>query len=277
VASQLTQRGSQQQIAELNLRVGADQEFNEKKHGYVLTFPWNFEEVLSKTQTQYPTPFSESSYWNKWLVNTRTINDLNVLFREFHQYCAIPDYQGLSLICEPRLASYVSESLKRIHFHGLDVEMANLTVEQPSIKVLKAEVHDGLKVDRSQNLDLASYKVFESSLLGAKWNKYVPKDGALDRRHVMDVLDTVNHRPYLVQLTCLIESPMKLYVFNQNRSAILFGSEDEETVQNVVKVEANVRWFDFLNLLPVENKKIASWKITDFNNVLDENPLFQSG
>ena len=26
-----------------NNRVGADQEFNENKHGYVLTFPWNFE------------------------------------------------------------------------------------------------------------------------------------------------------------------------------------------------------------------------------------------
>ena len=44
-------------------------------------------------------------------------------------------------MCEPRLAKTVSESLKRIHFHGLDVEMANLTIEQPSIRILKAEVH----------------------------------------------------------------------------------------------------------------------------------------
>ena len=83
------------------------------------------------------------------MVNTRSINDFNVLFREFHQFCAIPDYEGLQNICEPKLASYVSESLQRIHFHGLDVEMANLTVEQPSIKILKAEVHKNLKVDRS--------------------------------------------------------------------------------------------------------------------------------
>lgn len=42
-----------------------------------------------------------------------------------------------------------------------------------------------------------------------------------------------------------------------------------------MKFEANLRWFDFMNLLPVDNKKsIGNWKITDFNNVLNENPLF---
>ena len=30
----------------LNKRVGADSEFDEQKHAYVLTFPWNFEEVV---------------------------------------------------------------------------------------------------------------------------------------------------------------------------------------------------------------------------------------
>lgn len=91
----------------------------------------------------------------------------------------------------------------------------------------------------------------------------------------MDFLELDQHRPYLVQMTCLIESPMKLYVMNQNYSSILFGSNDEEHVKNVVKFEANLRWFDFMNLLPVDNKhEIGQWKITDFNNVLNENPLF---
>ena len=84
------------------------------------------------------------------------------------------------------------------------------------------------------------------------------------------------HRPFLVSLTCLIESPMKLYVLNQNHSSVLFGSEDTEKVKNVVRFEANLRWFDFLNLLPVDNKKtLGDWKITDFNNVLNENALFE--
>uniref|UniRef100_A0A7S3CML0 Uncharacterized protein n=1 Tax=Strombidium rassoulzadegani TaxID=1082188 RepID=A0A7S3CML0_9SPIT len=207
--------------------------------------------------------------------NSRTILQFNQLFREFHQYCAVPDYVGIDKVCEPKLANYVSESLQRIHFHGLDVEMANLTVEQPSIRVLKAEVHQGLQVEREQNLPLKEYSVSQNhSIFGAKWNTYAPNNESLDRRNIMDALDT-NHRPYLVQVTCLIDSPMKLYVLNQNHSSILFGSEDDESVKNVVKFEANLRWFDFLNLIPTENKApMGNWRITDFNNVLDENPIF---
>jgi len=84
---------------------------------------------------------SESAYWHKWMVNSRSIVDFNNLFREFHQACAIPDYVALDKVCEPRLSSYVTDCVKRIHFHGLDVEMANLTVEQPSIRVLKVDVN----------------------------------------------------------------------------------------------------------------------------------------
>jgi len=94
---------------------------------------------------------SESSYWHKFMVNTRSVVDFNNLFIEFHQACAIPDVQGLEKVCEPKLASYVAQSIDRIHFHGLDIEMANLTIDQPSIKVIKAEVHQGLAVDRSAN------------------------------------------------------------------------------------------------------------------------------
>lgn len=65
---------------------------------------------------------------------------------------------------------------------------------------------------------------------------------------------------------------MKLFVQNQNYSAILFGSNDEENVKNVVRFEANVRWLDLFKVLPVSNKPNFDWKITDFNNVLNENP-----
>jgi hypothetical protein len=70
----------------------------------------------------------------------------------------------------------------------------------------------------------------------------------------------------------MIESPMKLFVQNQNYSAILFGSNDEELVKNVVRVETQVRWLDLFKVLPLENKPQFGWKITDFNNVLNENP-----
>ena len=71
----------------------------------------------------------DSAYWNKFMVNSRSIIDFNTLFREFHQSCAIHDQAGLDEICEPKLASYVGDSVDRIHFHGLDIEMANLTIE----------------------------------------------------------------------------------------------------------------------------------------------------
>ena len=152
--------------------------------------------------------------------------------------------------------------------------MANLTIEQPSIRVLKAEVSQGLKVDRSLNADsVKDYTVTSNhNIFGAKWNTYAAQN---DQRHFLEALNASDHRPYLVSLTCLIESPMKLYVLNQNHTQTLFGSEDEESIKNVVRFEANLRWFDFMNLLPTNNKKqIGDWKITDFNNVLNENPLF---
>ena len=89
------------------------------------------------------------------------------------------------------------------------------------------------------------------NIFGAKWNTYAAKN---DDRHFLDSLNMHDHRPYLVSLTCLVESPMKLYVLNQNHSQVLFGSEDEESIKNVVRFEANLRWFDFMNMLPVENK-----------------------
>ena len=220
---------------------------------------------------------SESSYWHKFMVNTRSVIDFNTLFREFHQACAIPDVAGLEKVCEPKLASYVAQSIDRIHFHGLDIEMANLTIDQPSIKVIKAEVHQGLSVDRSVNKQsVEEYTVTDNhKIFGAPWKSYGPKSESDDGRHVLDMLNFDTHRPYLVQITCLIESPMKLYVQNQNYTHILFGNDDEESVKNVVKFEANLRWFDFMNLLPVDNKNaIGQWKITDYNNILNENPLF---
>lgn len=90
---------------------------------------------------------------------------------------------------------------------------------------------------------------------------------------MLDFLDA-EHRPYLVAITCIIESPMKMYVQNQNHSQVLFGSTDEETVKNVVRFEANLRWCDLIDMIPTNNKASLNWKITDFNNIMNENPHF---
>lgn len=150
--------------------------------------------------------------------------------------------------------------------------MANLTVDQPRFKVLKAEVSQNLLLDRSKNLSRSEYNIYDKPIHNMK--TYVPKSG--DNRHVLDFLEMDSHRPYLCAVTCLVESPMKLYVQNQNFTSILFGNDNDELVKNVVRFEANLRWYDFYNLLPVNNKKsIGDWKITDFNNCLNENPMFE--
>ena len=249
-----------------NKRMGVDTVFNEQKHAYVLTFPWNYQEVIADFEGgARPVP----AYWDRW-IHANGDYEINKLFRDFHQACALPDYERLGSICEGKLAQYVQESVRRIHFHGLDIEMANLTVDQPRLKVLKVELSHGLSRNRAANQPAAAYNTTKTSFLGATETVYASAKN--DSRHFLDHLD-YNHKPYVVAATILVESPMKLFVQNQNYSSVLFGSADEELVKNVIRVEAQVRWLDLLKGLPVGNKPHLGWQLTDFNNVLNENPL----
>lgn len=202
--------------------------------------------------------------------NSGAFVEFNNLFREFHQFCALHDKKGVRKICEGKLAQAVNESLDRIHFHGLDVEMANLTVTQPSIQILKVEIIHGLKLERSANGVKSDWKMTKTSLMGAPEQVYTPVN---DKRDLIDCLDA-EHKPYLVAVTAIIESPMKLFVYNQNYSKILLGNNNEERAKNVVRFEANLRWSEFFDILPTINKPPRFWKITDYNNLMNENPHF---
>lgn len=157
--------------------------------------------------------------------------------------------------------------------------MANMTMVQPNIKVLRAEIHQNLSVIRGENMkSIKDYTVTKNhSVGGATWKTYHPADESKNSNNALDAMDSFHtNKPYLVQITCVVESPMKLFVLNQNGSKVIFGSDDDEMVKNIVKFEANLRWFDFFNLLPVENKaSLGPWKITDFNNIMNENALFE--
>jgi len=93
---------------------------------------------------------SDSSYWSKFVTNSGSVNDFNILFRKFHQACSWPDAERIEDICEERLATAVNASLDRIHYHGLDIEMANLTVKN-NIKVMNVHISNGLDITRSNN------------------------------------------------------------------------------------------------------------------------------
>lgn len=249
-----------------NARLGVDVKFDKNQHASVLTFPWNFPATIERYAKQ-PTP---SGLWENWTKYTASEHSFNILFREFHQYVALPDWQGIEKICEPRLADAVNQAVHRIRLQGLSLEMANLTVEQPSIKTLKVEIHHGLNVTRSLNGSESDYNISESTFLGAPTTYYTPVN---DNREIFDNLDS-SRNPYCIAVTCLIDSPMKLYVQNQNYSQILFGSNDRELVQNVVRFEANLKWSDLLKVGQPENKPGYKWRITDFNDLMKTNAYF---
>lgn len=69
-------------IDQRNKRLGVDMKFSEQKHAYVLTFPWNFQEIINDFETEYR-PLPSSNYWHKFIFNNSTF-EFNKLFREFH-------------------------------------------------------------------------------------------------------------------------------------------------------------------------------------------------
>lgn len=172
----------------------------------MLTFPWNYPEIISRAQGAYPAP---NGFWSYWVEHSRAPVCFAQLYREFHQACALPAPALLNKCCEGKLASVVQASVERIHFHGLDIEMANLTIE-PTIKVLNVEISHGLDRERANNGSLDDYVVTKSSVMGTSATFYAP---ANDTRHFLDCFEP-DYKPYLVSVTAMIESPMKLYVQN---------------------------------------------------------------
>lgn len=224
-----------------------------------MSFPWNFaDEEL---------PSFSSGFWNTFIKNRELLDDFNQLYREFHQACAIPDYVMLKKTCEPSFYKYMENSLHQIHFHGLDVEMANLTINQPKINIVDVSLTHGITLDKTQRGSKDDWSTSEGSLLGAKCTTYTHKSGKKG-----GLIDNMfqDYKPYNLSVTAQIHSPMKLFVWNQNRSKVIFGSDDSERVSNLIKFEMPMRLVDFGRFMPTRNKPrlIERIKITDFNNCI---------
>lgn len=54
---------SRLEVDNMNQRIGIDMAFSEQKHAYVLTFPWNFPEIINDFESEYR-PLSSSSFWH---------------------------------------------------------------------------------------------------------------------------------------------------------------------------------------------------------------------
>jgi hypothetical protein len=83
------------------------------------------------------------------------------------------------------------------------------------------EIFHGLEVNRANNKPADAYVATKSSIMGAPCTYYAPAEN--DTRHWLDFLES-DYKPYLVAVTATVESPMKLYVQNQNFTSVLFGS-----------------------------------------------------
>ena len=83
VVAQQEEEDGEIDMADANARFGADQEFSKQKHAYVLTFPWNFDEIIDEFQAKYR-PLADNQYWSLFVRNSGAIAEFNVLFREFH-------------------------------------------------------------------------------------------------------------------------------------------------------------------------------------------------
>jgi len=61
-------------------RLGVDQKFDAQKHAYVLTFPWNFPEIVDTFEATHQ-PMSDDKWWARYMEDSRAIVDFNILFR----------------------------------------------------------------------------------------------------------------------------------------------------------------------------------------------------
>ncbi len=218
-----------------------------------------------------------NAYMRTFLQNRGCIDDFNILYREFHQWCAIPDFEGLDDLCEKGLATRLKEAVKGIHVSGLALDMERLIVTQPEMQIISFEVFRGLHVDRALNGKKSAYEEHKDAVLGI-WpacTVYKKKTDSL-----YDSLDAIeaNYTPYMLRVKMLIQSHMKLFVYAKNKDSWIPASSKlgGGYVSNVVQFECNLRGTDFFRLMPIDMKPpmLRHWKMTDFNNVMHGNPLF---
>lgn len=110
----------------------------------------------------------------------------------------------------------------------MDVEMANLRLKSDKIEILKVELTHGVPINRTERLASEEYNISSGSFLGAPLKTFTRKDGK-NKHSILDNM-FVDYRPYNLAVTTLVSSPMKFFVYNQNRSAIIFGNNSSESV-----------------------------------------------
>ena len=209
---------------------------------------------------------SQEGWRLKYLKNMNLLQIYDDIFREFLQNCAKLDNFGLDLNLEPRFANFIKFKLYELKRFGFNLEVNTIKIRQ-NYKILRMEIYKNLSIDRSQNSEFSKYK-FNKINLGLA-PMVVANEVGVDNSLAM------NKKPFILATTMLIQSPMRLAIFNQNLSKE-FKIKDKEVLDYVVRFETEMNYSDFGWILPSQNKpsRMNVTKITDFNNVLRGNPYF---
>jgi len=202
----------------------------------------------------------------KYLKNMNLLLEYDDLFREFIQNCARVDTEGIDICAEPRLADFMINKILELKSYGFNLEINTIKIRQ-SHKILRMEIYKNLFIDRKLNADYSKYN-FSKVPTGLATTVVAKEPGK-------DYSIALNKKPFILATTMLVQSPIKLCVWNQNQSKE-FKLMEQDVYEYVVRFETQMTYSDFGWILPTQNKpsRMNDTKITDFNNVLRGNPYF---
>jgi hypothetical protein len=204
----------------------------------------------------------------KYLKNMNLLNEYDTLFRDYLQSCATYDANGLALDCEPTFQTLLQQSLNTLKKKGYQLEIESLSTKM-DYGVLRIELYKNLNIDRSKNSDYSRYSFVKSS---------TPLGTLVNAREIGEDNNSLakNQKPFILATTMLVRTPMKIAIFNQNLSRKIYGENENEAIDYVVRFETQMNYSDFTWILPGPNKpsRLRMTKITDFNNLARGNPFF---
>lgn len=254
-------------------------EMNNEQIDAFENFPWFKKSMLEEYKKRDRVVSKVGWYMRNLLKNRECLDDFHILYREFHQWCAVPDFRGINVLCEKQFADHIKKSIRQIHLKGLQLEMTKIRAIQPKMIPLDFKIYKHLNVDRSKNGKESDYTIHKDRVLafGPKCTVYRAKKQYL--REALNVIEK-DYKPYLLQVKVLIGGPMHLYTtFKSSKYLYDRVGEDEtapEFSENIVQFEINLKGNEFFRIIPVEMKPplLRSWRITDINNALKGNSLF---
>lgn len=244
-------------------RLGVDLFLNQEKLSVIENSGFYFNSLDNKLNLNVN---AEEGWRLKYLKNMNLLNEYDDLFREFIQNCARLDTNGIELCAEPRFGDFMVDKLIELKRFGFNLEINTIKIRQ-NHKILRMEIYKNLSIDRKLNGEYSNYKFSKVPMGIAPMivAKELGKDYSI----------ALNKKPFILATTMLVQSPIKLCVWNQNHSKE-FKLKEQDIYDYVVRFETQMTYSDFGWILPTQNKpsRLRDTKITDFNNVLRGNPYF---